>query len=83
MCFFVGNDFLPHMPTLEIREQALELLMATYKRLLPTLGYLCNGAALHLDRVERFIMDVGQHEDAIFSRRMRMLQRQKVLWRRG
>ncbi|KAI3438142.1 hypothetical protein D9Q98_000583 [Chlorella vulgaris] len=77
MCFFVGNDFLPHMPTLEIREQALELLMATYKRLLPTLGYLCNGAALHLDRVERFIMDVGQHEDAIFSRRMRMLQRQK------
>ena len=33
---------------------------------------------VHLDRVERFIVEVGQHEDAIFQRRMRMLQRQKV-----
>lgn len=60
MCFFVGNDFLPHMPTLEIREQAIELLMATYKAMLPQLGWLADGSKLHLDRIERFIAEVGR-----------------------
>ena len=38
LCFFVGNDFIPHMPALDIAEGGLDNMLAQYKLALPTLG---------------------------------------------
>jgi 5'-3' exoribonuclease 2 len=39
MTFLVGNDFLPHMPTLDIGDGAFDLLFNIYKEQRDSWGY--------------------------------------------
>jgi 5'-3' exoribonuclease 2 len=73
ICFFVGNDFLPHLPSLDIRDGALDFLMECYKELLPSLGdYVTSpGGHLNLRQADVILGRVGEIEDQIFIQRKR------------
>ncbi|KAL1460610.1 hypothetical protein WDU94_012582 [Cyamophila willieti] len=70
MCFFVGNDFLPHLPSLEIREGAVDRLVNLYKKTVyKTQGFLTDSGDVKLERVQLIMQDLGMMEDEIFKKR--------------
>jgi 5'-3' exoribonuclease 2 len=61
MCFFVGNDFLPHLPSLNIREGGIDVLIFTYERILHKMpGYLIDAGILNLPSVDLFITELSK-----------------------
>ena len=41
MCFFLGNDFLPHFPSLNIRTTGIDTLLTSYRNLIGKYNDLC------------------------------------------
>ncbi len=70
LIFFVGNDFLPHLPSLEIREGAIDTLLKIWRDELPRMGgYLTNHGQLELSRARIILEGLAKREDEIFRRR--------------
>ncbi|KAH9397571.1 5'-3' exoribonuclease 2 [Tyrophagus putrescentiae] len=72
LCFFVGNDFLPHLPSLEIRENAIDRLINIYKFVLESQP-VPEGEEMYLTKSGI----LGEVEDEIFKNR----QRSEKRWR--
>lgn len=70
LCCFVGNDFLPHLPALDIRENGIDTLTAIWKDNLPYMdGYVTKDGHLNLKRAQLILDGLAKQEDAIFKRR--------------
>jgi 5'-3' exonuclease len=70
MCFFVGNDFLPCLPHMDIADGSLNLMMNVYRDMLPDLGgYLTDKSAIHLPRLELFVQEISRREPLYFQQR--------------
>lgn len=70
MCFFVGNDFLPHLPSLDIHEDGIDKLIAIWRDNIPVMGgYLTCDGTVDLSRAQCILQGLAKQEDAIFKKR--------------
>ncbi|KAF9971330.1 5'-3' exoribonuclease 2 [Actinomortierella ambigua] len=78
LCFFVGNDFLPHLPSLETREGAIDVLIDIWKHVLPLMGgFLTDNGDVNLKRAQLMLAELGKKEDSIFQERREKEERRK------
>lgn len=71
LTFLVGNDFLPHLPTLDISEHAFDMLINGYRQLfLESPGYIVHrGEIGDYKRLEGLFQIVGSQEHDILANR--------------
>lgn len=66
LCFFVGNDFIPNLPSLKIREGAIDALLFIYKNEITNLDYYITegNGKINLRRAEKILEKLGAVEES-------------------
>lgn len=79
LCCFVGNDFLPHLPALELREHGIDTLTTIWRDNLASMGgYVTKDGVLDLSRAQYILDGLAVQEDAIFKRRKEQEERREA-----
>ena len=72
MCYFLGNDFLPHIPSLDIHHNGIESLIITYAETMNDIiiennkiDYLLKGNDINEQFLSKFINNLAVQEEAI------------------
>lgn len=84
MCFFVGNDFLPHLPLLGVRDSGIDAMVQVWKQVLPLLeGYITCDGVLDVKGVAALMNGFAPQEPGILRKKWEKEQSFQRLRRDG
>lgn len=71
MCFTVGNDFLPHIPGIEIIEGGIDFMLDVYKNTCESYGHITKntskGVRFRRKSLQAFLGTVSQYEKGVLQ----------------
>eukprot|EP01012_Entosiphon_sulcatum_P006993 TRINITY_DN13446_c0_g1_i1.p1 TRINITY_DN13446_c0_g1~~TRINITY_DN13446_c0_g1_i1.p1 ORF type:complete len:1235 (+),score=168.31 TRINITY_DN13446_c0_g1_i1:850-4554(+) len=79
LCFLVGNDFLPSLPTLDIREGALGTLFSEYRHFAQARKHFVTlDNNIQWKNFSEFLYKLGELEGQVIEARTQRLRRQRI-----
>lgn len=73
LCFLCGNDFLPHFPSIQIRNEGIPFLLRMFKK-----EKLVEGTHIHWDGVKRLFTELASQEQALIATNIQWKQKQRL-----
>jgi len=73
MCFFLGNDFMPHFPAINIRTGGVDKMLNAYKNVIGTTNEnLTNGKKIFWKNVRKLVKFLADNEEEFIKDEMKL-----------
>ncbi len=76
LCFLCGNDFLPHFPSIQIRNEGIPFLLGVFSQLKK--DSLVEGTRIHWNGVKKLFTELAKHEKGLIETNIRWKQNQRL-----
>jgi 5'-3' exonuclease len=80
LCFFLGNDFMPHFPSVNIRTGGVEKMLNAYKATIGnTNENLTDGKKIYWKNVRKLVQNLADSEEEFIKREAKLRDRKEKI----